>query len=129
MKLELKRFEFGNTFTIGKFYIDGIYHCYSLEDQVREGKKVNGQTAIPNGTYDVIIDVSTRFGKQLPHILNVPNFTGVRIHAGNTSKDTEGCILLGHTWAGKDFIGNSKIAFNSFFEKLQKAKTATITIC
>lgn len=129
MKLELKRFEFGDTFTIGKFYIDGIYHCYSLEDKVREGKKVNGQTAIPNGTYDVIVDVSTRFGKSLPHILNVPNFTGVRIHAGNTSKDTEGCILLGHTWAGKDFIGNSKIAFNSFFEKLEKAKKATITIC
>jgi hypothetical protein len=129
MKLELKRFEFGDTFTIGKFYIDGIYHCYTLEDKVREGKKVNGQTAIPVGSYDVIVDVSTRFGKSLPHILNVPNFTGVRIHAGNTSKDTEGCILLGHTWAGKDFIGNSKIAFNSFFEKLEKAKKATITIC
>lgn len=129
MKLELKRFEFGNTFTIGKFYIDGIYHCYSLEDQVREGKKVNGQTAIPNGTYDVIIDVSARFGKPLPHILNVPNFKGIRIHAGNTSKNTEGCILLGYTWAGKDFIGNSRSAFNAFFEKLQKAKKATITIC
>ena len=129
MKLELKRFEFGDTFTIGKFYIDGIYHSYALEDKVREGKKVNGQTAIPTGSYDVIVDVSTRFGKSLPHILNVPNFTGVRIHAGNTSKDTEGCILLGHTWAGKDFIGNSKIAFDSFFEKLEKAKKATITIC
>jgi hypothetical protein len=128
MKLELKRFEFGDTFTIGKFYIDGIYHCYSLEDKIREGKKVNGQTAIPNGTYDVIVDVSTRFGKPLPHILNVPNFTGVRIHAGNTSKDTEGCILLGHTWAGKDFIGNSKIAFDTFFKQLEKAKTAIITI-
>ena len=128
MKLELKRFEFGNTFTIGKFYINGIYHSYSLEDKVREGKKVNGQTAIPTGTYDVIVDVSTRFGKPLPHILNVPNFTGVRIHAGNTSKDTEGCILLGHTWAGKEFIGNSKIAFDAFFKQLEKAKTAIITI-
>ena len=129
MKLELKRFEFGDTFTVGKFYIDGIYYCYSLEDKVREGAKVNGQTAIPNGTYNVIIDVSTRFGKQLPHILNVPNFEGIRIHAGNTSKDTEGCILLGHTWAGKDFIGNSKIAFDTFFKQLEKAKKATITIC
>jgi len=129
MKLELKRFEFGDTFTIGKFYINGIYHAYSLEDKVREGKKLNGQTAIPTGTYDVIVDVSARFGKSLPHILNVPNFTGVRIHAGNTSKDTEGCILLGHTWAGKDFIGNSKIAFDSFFKQLEKAKKATITIC
>ena len=129
MKLELKRFEFKDTYTIGKFYIDGVYHSYSLEDVVRKGEKVYGQTAIPNGTYDVIIDVSTRFGKPLPHILNVPNFKGIRIHAGNTSKNTEGCILLGHTWTGKDFIGNSRSAFNAFFEKLQKAKKATITIC
>lgn len=129
MKLELKRFEFKDTYTIGKFYIDGVYHSYSLEDVVRKGEKVYGQTAIPNGTYDVIIDVSTRFGKPLPHILNVPNFKGIRIHAGNTSKNTEGCILLGYTWEGKDFIGNSRSAFNAFFEKLQKAKKATITIC
>jgi hypothetical protein len=129
MKLELKRFEFGDTFTIGKFYIDGIYHCYSLEDKVRTGAKVNGQTAIPNGTYSVVIDVSTRFHKQLPHILDVPNFTGVRIHSGNTSTDTEGCILLGTTWTGKDFIGNSKLAFDSFFTKLQAVKKATIEIC
>ena len=129
MKLRLERFEFGDTFTIGKFYIDGVFHCFSLEDKVRQGEKVNGQTAIPAGTYSVIIDLSTRFGKQLPHILGVPNFTGVRIHPGNTSKDTEGCILLGQNWTGGDFISNSKIAFNSFFEKLQEAKTATIVIC
>ena len=129
MKLRLERFEFGDTFTIGKFYIDGVFHCFSLEDKVRQGEKVNGQTAIPNGTYSVIIDVSTRFGKQLPHILGVPNFTGVRIHPGNTSKDTEGCILLGQNWTGGDFISNSKIAFNSFFDKLKAAKTATIVVC
>lgn len=129
MKLRLERFEYGSSYTIGKFYIDGVYHSFSLEDVVRKGEKVNGQTAIPTGTYPVIIDLSTRFGKQLPHILNVPNFEGIRIHAGNTSKDTEGCILLGHTWAGKDFIGNSKIAFDTFFKQLEKAKKATITIC
>ena len=65
----------------------------------------------------------------MPHILDVPDFTGVRIHAGNTSADTDGCILLGSTWAGKDFIGNSKIAYKKFFDKLKKAKTATIKIC
>ena len=129
MKLRLERFEFGDTFTIGKFYIDGVFHCFSLEDKVRQGEKVNGQTAIPNGTYSVVIDVSTRFGKQLPHILDVPNFTGVRIHPGNTSKDTEGCILLGQNWTGGDFISNSKVAFDSFFKKLQEAKTATIVVC
>ena len=129
MKLRLERFEYGTTYTIGKFYIDGVFHSFSLEDVVRKGEKVNGQSAIPVGTYSVIIDVSTRFGKQLPHILDVPNFTGIRIHPGNTSKDTEGCILLGTTWTGGDFISNSKVAFNSFFAKLKEAKTATIVIC
>ena len=129
MKLKLERFEYGSTYTIGRFYIDDVYHSFSLEDVVRKGDKVYGQTAIPTGTYSVIIDLSARFRKQLPHVLNVPNFKGVRIHPGNTSKDTEGCILLGTTWTGGDFIGNSKVAFNSFFEKLQEAKTATLVIC
>ena len=129
MKIKVKRYEFRDTYTVGRMYIDDVYFCYTLEDKVREGEKVNGQTAIPTGTYNVIIDVSTRFGKQLPHILNVPNFTGVRIHSGNTSKDTEGCILVGTTWSGKDFIGNSRVAFNKLFEKLKKAKKVTIKIC
>ena len=129
MKIKVKRYEFQDTYTVGRMYINDVYFCYTLEDKVREGAKVDGQTAIPNGTYSVIIDVSTRFGKQLPHILDVPNFTGVRIHPGNTSKDTEGCILLGTAWTGGDFISNSKVAFNSFFAKLKEAKTATIVIC
>lgn len=129
MKLRLERFEYGSTYTIGRFYIDGVYHSFSLEDVVRKGDKVYGQTAIPNGTYSIIIDFSARFRKQLPHILNVPNFKGVRIHPGNTSKNTEGCILLGTTWTGGDFIGNSRTAFNSFFDKLKEAKTATLVIC
>ena len=129
MKLRLERFEYGSTYTIGKFYINGISHCFSLEDVVRKGEKVNGQTAIPTGTYPVIIDLSARFGKQLPHVLNVPNFTGIRIHPGNTSKDTEGCILLGYTWESGDRIGLSKAAFNSFFDQLKVAKTATLLVC
>ena len=128
MKLRLERFEYGSTYTIGKFYIDGVYHSFSLEDVVRKGEKVNGQTAIPTGTYPVIIDLSARFGKQLPHVLNVPGFEGIRIHPGNTSKDTDGCILLGTSWTGGDFICNSKLAFNTFFDKLKEAKTATIVI-
>lgn len=128
MLIEVKRFDFKDTYTTGRMYINNLYFCYTLEDVVREGEKVDGKTAIPVGTYDVIIDDSTRFGRPMPHILNVPNFTGVRIHAGNTSKDTEGCILLGHTYAGKDFIGNSKSAFDVFFEKLKEAKKATIKI-
>jgi hypothetical protein len=128
MLIEVKRFDFKDNYTAGRMYIDNLYFCYTLEDVVREGVKIDGQTAIPAGTYDVIIDDSTRFGRPMPHILNVPNFKGVRIHSGNTSKDTEGCILLGASYAGKDFIGNSKNSFDIFFEKLKAAKTATIKI-
>jgi len=128
MLIEVKRFEFKDTHTIGKMYVDGIYECYTLEDAVRNGTKVIGKTAIPIGTYKLIIDASTRFKQDMPHILDVPDFTGVRIHAGNTSADTDGCILLGSTWAGKDFIGNSKIAYKKFFDKLKENKTVSITI-
>ena len=129
MLIEVKRFEFKDTHTVGKMYVDGIYECYTLEDAVRNGTKIIGKTAIPIGEYKLIIDASTRFKQDMPHILDVPDFTGVRIHAGNTSADTDGCILLGSTWAGKDFIGNSKIAYKKFFDKLKKTKTATIKIC
>ena len=128
MLIEVKRFEFKDTHTVGKMYVDGIYECYTLEDAVRNGTKIIGKTAIPIGTYKVIIDASTRFKQDMPHILDVPDFTGVRIHAGNTSADTDGCILLGSTWAGKDFIGNSKIAYKKFFDKLKQNKTVSITI-
>jgi hypothetical protein len=129
MRLLLKRFEFKPTYTIGKLYVNGIYYCYTLEDVVRtEGKKVYGQTAIPAGTYSVIINLSNRFNRELPLLLNVPGFTGVRIHPGNTSKDTEGCILVGTTWAGKDFVGNSKLAFNSLFEKMKKEKSIELVV-
>jgi len=128
MLIEVKRFEFKDTHTVGKMYVDGIYECYTLEDAVRNGTKVLGKTAIPIGTYKLIIDASTRFKQDMPHILDVPDFTGVRIHAGNTSADTDGCILLGSTWAGKDFIGNSKIAYKKFFDKLKQNKTVSITI-
>jgi len=110
-------------------YVDGVYECYTLEDVVRNGTKVLGKTAIPIGEYKLIVDKSVRFKQDMPHILDVPNFTGVRIHAGNTSADTEGCILVGTSWNGGDFIGNSKIAYKKFFDKLKKAKTATIKIC
>lgn len=96
MKLTLKRNFKGADYTIGKLYIDGHYFCDTLEDTVRPAnKKISGKTAIPAGNYKVIKSYSPRFKKILPEILNVPNFTGVRIHAGNTAKDTDGCVLLG----------------------------------
>lgn len=119
MKITVLRKDFTLKSTIGSMYIDDQFFSYTLEDCVREGAKVPGQTAIPYGTYKVIIDYSNRFGKDMPHILNVPNFEGIRIHSGNTDKDVEGCLALGFT-KSIDFIGNSKLAFTAFFEKLKQ---------
>ena len=123
MQLEIKRFTFGPVATIGKLYVDGSYFCYTLEDVVRapDAPKVYGQTAIPNGPYHVVTTFSNRFQRELPLLLNVKNFEGVRIHPGNSSKDTDGCILLGKTIVGPDFIGESRVAFDAFFAKLKAA--------
>lgn len=119
MSLYIKRFEFGDNYTIGKLYVDNVYECFTLEDAVRD-TKIKGTTAIGEGTYKVIIDFSNRFKKKMPHILNVPEYEGVRFHAGNTSKDTEGCIILGSSWTKGDFVGGSKIAYDKFMTKLEK---------
>jgi hypothetical protein len=103
--------------TIGDLsYGEGKFFGYTLEDVVRE-VKIPKQTAIPPGRYKVIIDKSTRFKRLMPHILDVPEFEGVRIHAGNTDVDTEGCVLVGLT-RDTDFIGRSKVAFDLFFSLL-----------
>jgi len=121
MELKILRKEFTENSTIGDFLIDGEFYFYVLEDMIREpGVKVPGKTAIPEGRYQVIIDQSTRFKRAMPHVLNVPGFEGIRIHAGNTDKDTEGCPLLGYT-KSKDFVGNSLLAFNRFFDILYEA--------
>jgi hypothetical protein len=121
MKLKVLREEFSEHSTIGKLYVNGIFECYTLEDVVRpDGVKVFGETAIPRGIYKVIVDLSNRFKRLLPLLIGVSQFEGIRIHPGNTDKDTHGCILVG-TSKQKDFIGNSRGAFNSFFPKLQAA--------
>ena len=81
--------------TPGTLAIDGEPECFTVEDVVRPGKKILHETAIPIGLYRVVINHSPRFGKILPMLLEVPDFVGVRIHAGNTAQDTSGCILVG----------------------------------
>ena len=126
MKIEIKRLIKTENSTIGELTIDGKFECYTLEDKERD-VKIKGETAIPKGTYKVIINQSNRFKKLLPLLLSVPNFEGVRIHPGNTNHDTEGCILVGRT-KSKDFIGQSRKAFESLFAKMKVAKEITLII-
>ena len=137
MNLILKRVHFGEDFTVGQLSVDGRFICYTLEDKVREvigdpvsTWKVMGKTAIPVGVYPVIITMSMRFKIRLPLLMDVPGFSGVRIHTGNSSVDTEGCILVGSAWDGKsNWIGGSKVAFSQLFPLLDQNKEAvTITI-
>lgn len=124
--LLLKRLHRTNNSTIGELFLNGKFECYTLED-VERPVKIQNQTAIPKGKYKVIINQSVRFKQLMPLLLNVPNFTGVRIHSGNHKDNTEGCILVGRT-RSVDFIGNSRAAYRQLFAKLQKATEIEITI-
>ena len=134
MELKLNRIFLGSSATIGELLVNDKHLCDTLEDRVRpEGEKVYGKTAIPEGTYEVKLTHSPRFKKILPEILNVPNFSGIRIHTGNSSRDTEGCIIVG-TWDGEkeDWVGNSRIAFDELMALLEEAtnnkEKITITV-
>lgn len=118
MKIKLKRLHRTSNSTIGELSIDNKFECYTIEDIERD-TKVHGKTAIPKGTYEIVMTMSNRFKVLLPLLLKVPNFEGVRIHAGNTAKDTEGCIILGQTRA-IDFVGSSKKAMENFIPKLKE---------
>lgn len=109
MLLTLKRTYKGPEYTIGKLYINKEYFCDTLEDAIRK-EKIYAETAIPFGKYEVTISYSPRFKKNLPLLLNVPNFEGVRIHSGNTKDDTEGCILVGFNKA-KGKVLDSRVTF------------------
>ena len=137
MKLLLKRIALRDTYTIGKIYIDGEYFCDTLEDKVRDlnkngvfdgdEKKVYGETAIPYGTYKVILSYSPKFKRILPELLDVPCFTGIRIHRGNTEKDTAGCLLVGENKVrGK--VLNSTYWKKKLIEKLEGKNGITIQI-
>lgn len=93
-------------YTIGRVYINDTFFCNSMEDCDRglqqwmsvaeiEAAKVYGKTAIPKGKYIVTMDYSPKYKRAMPHVMNVKGFSGIRIHSGNTAKDSLGCILLG----------------------------------
>ena len=126
MEIRIKRLHRTERSTISELSINGKFQCYTLEDVERENK-IKSETAIPKGTYKVIINYSNRFKQNLPLILNVPNFEGVRIHTGNTNHDTEGCILVGKV-RGIDYVGKSSVAFTALFEKMKKETAINLII-
>ena len=119
MRLEIRRTIFTEKTNSGILRINGQWFCFTLEDVARPwGVKIPGKTCIPDGDYKVVLDFSPRFKKVMPHILDVPLFTGVRIHCGNFEEDTDGCILVGcdrtpdHVWRSRD-------AFNALMTQLE----------
>jgi len=119
MDLLLQRKTEINNTVFGELFINGSFFCYTLEDKIRD-VKIKHQTCIPQGSYNIIITHSTRFKELLPLLQNVPNFIGIRIHAGNTIEDTSGCILVGSSIEGERLL-HSKITVNRLISKLQSA--------
>lgn len=129
MHIKLDRKHYGETFTEGELLIDNEHECFTVEDTDRkiesEGceAKVYGETAIPKGTYKVTISYSNRFKRHLIEILDVPCFKGIRIHSGNSSKDTEGCIIVGRSndRDNDNWVSESKIAYEALHKKVKSA--------
>jgi hypothetical protein len=125
LDLHLQRKIFDIKWTIGALSIDRIFECHTLEDTDRKlesgGIKIPNETAIPRGKYKIILDLSQRFKRVLPRLLAVSQFDGIRIHNGNTSENTEGCILVGRTMK-PGFVGESILALEALMIKLVNAQ-------
>ena len=119
-----------NDTTLGSLFIDDHWQCHTLEDVIRPtGNKVRNKTPIPPGRYKLILSMSNRFKKIMPEVLDVPMFTGIRIHSGNTAKDTAGCLLVGQTRSLETrSIGRSRFAYTALMLKLTAAVKSGDTI-
>ena len=126
MDLTLHRTFLGSKATTGTLEVNGTYECVTLEDVVRnlgthgEGK-VQDNTAIPAGTYKVIINMSPRLGKNMMRLLDVPFFDGILIHSGNDDVDTKGCILVGQIRDNDNHIHGGSVELPILQAKVQKA--------
>jgi len=131
MQLHVIRTTFTDQSSVGELYLNGVFYCYSLEDvdrdlradlplEVIRARKIFAGTAIPTGSYEVILNWSNRFQKQMPLLLRVPGWEGVRIHSGNYPHQTEGCILLGKTKLD-NMVGVSNKTFGAFMVELRRA--------
>ena len=133
MKLTVVRTQFGTDATNGLLFIDGVFECYTLEDQY-QAVKVMHETCIPEGTYDIQFRKTGGFHAKyseryknahygMLHIQDVPNFTYILIHTGNTDEHTSGCLIVGETQqdleVSKDgFIGSSTVAYKKMYSKV-----------
>lgn len=138
MNLKLVRIAFRETYTIGKLYVDGKYFCDVIEDKDRGLddsmsvadillKKKYGETAIPTGKYKVEMTYSPKYKRIMPLIQGVKGYSGIRIHSGNTAKDTLGCLLVGkNTKVG--MVTDSRNTYQKLFAILQGQKDITIEI-
>jgi hypothetical protein len=131
VRLRLRRDPSSATCTLGSLYVDDALYCFTLEDPVRAGPKIPGETAIPTGAYTVIVTESARFKRRLPLVCGVPGFSGIRIHPGNAAVDTKGCILVGFS-RGPARVNHSRVAFERLFGEIEAALAAgdpvTLTI-
>lgn len=129
MQLDLYRYDFQDDRTIGLLYINGVYFSDTLEDRYRDlsvEEKVPNKTCIPCGEYNITLVNSPRFKRILPLLSNVPKFTGILIHSGNTPDDTSGCILVGQR--NGNIISNSRLTENKLLEILKNEKNITVNI-
>ena len=132
MNLTLKRLNLTPNYTEGELYVNGVYFCKTLEDTNRDlnkngqfdnsEKKVYGETCIPYGKYKVILSYSPKFKRELPEILEVPDFQGIRIHRGNKISDTLGCVLCGEK-VNNGYLSNSTPYEIKLVELFKQAKS------
>ena len=135
MKLQVVRTQFGTDATNGLLFVNGLFECYTLEDQY-QAVKVMHETCIPEGTYDIKFRTvggfhekyKKRYGADhygMLHLQDVPNFTYILIHQGNSDEHTSGCLILGETQQDLDlsddgFIGHSGVAYKKLYKKVAK---------
>lgn len=126
MLLELFRKTHTPTCVLGELLIDGIFHCYTIELPIGDGKR---GWAIPEGMFPVRIGWSPLFKKQMIRVEPVPGRDGILIHKGNGVEDTSGCILVGKTLAGNRIVaGTSTLAYEPLYSQVKAAQSLNTKI-
>lgn len=142
MKIRIDRRWKKSTYTIGRLYLDGVFFCNTLEDKDRglrqtdslesiKARKVYGETAIPTGCYEVLMDVTSPkyadivwyknlCGGKMPRLKNVPGFDGILFHPGSSALDCMGCILVGRNKVVGGLV-QSKDTFKALYKRLETA--------